>query len=170
VKNWNQTIIASFSYTKMRANRVFAVELSTLCLYSLVGRLNSSFALLSFRRSLHSGRCAVAAASASLRAPLRAQSAVSPQEALGARSASVSSYHTSSPTSIKSFFQRMGADMSAHSTVTTPPAPSGGYPEGVSVPASEEQWRQRLTPMEYRVLREQATEPPKFSERTPGIV
>jgi hypothetical protein len=153
----------------MRANKVFAVELSTLCLYSLVGRLNSSFALLSARRGFRS----VQGASASLRLPLsassRAQPTASPRGPLGARLVPVCSYRISSLTSTISFFQRMGAEMSTHSTVTTPPAPTGGYPEGVTVPASEEQWRQRLTPMEYRVLREQATEPPRFSEKTPGI-
>ncbi len=66
----------------------------------------------------------------------------------------------------------MGSSMSASSssTVTTPPTPVSGHPAGVTVPASETEWRQRLNPMEYRVLRQQATEPPKFSENTPGRI
>jgi len=33
---------------------------------------------------------------------------------------------------------------------------------------SETEWRSRLTTEQYRILREKATEPPGFSERTPG--
>eukprot|EP01031_Cornospumella_fuschlensis_P033249 gene33249-40227_t len=37
-----------------------------------------------------------------------------------------------------------------------------------SLPTNEQGWRTILSPEQFRVLRQKATEPPGFSERTPG--
>jgi peptide-methionine (R)-S-oxide reductase len=37
-----------------------------------------------------------------------------------------------------------------------------------NIPSSEEDWKLELSPMQYNVLREKATEPPNFSESTEG--
>lgn len=157
----------------MRFASAFVTNISVL--YSLLGRpLGSAFALHPFRRGLHVGRPVHSPLLLLAQQPHQRQHAVryrgssiaSPLGIEGERLIPVSRYHNSLTRSLS---RRMGAEMSSgHGPVSTPPAPEGGYPEGVTVPASEEQWRQRLTPMEYRVLREQATEPPRFSEKTPG--